>query len=224
MGRNGMVFNRSRQHSPVVFVWQASGCGKTMRSRVRSVICRQFRSKVKNVIIHTDGGCEGNPGPGGWAATLAWNGRTKHLSGGEPATTNNRMELTAAIQGLRILKEPCVIEFFTDSEYLRKGITEWIKGWKARGWQTRQKTPVKNGDLWRELDDVSARHQITWRWVKGHAGHDGNEQCDQMARDAIIKVRQQYRPDQLSELLKAFRRTTEEVSSDPQHETSANLF
>jgi ribonuclease HI len=160
---------------------------------------------VKNLTIHTDGACEGNPGPGGWAALLSWNGRVKEVSGGEPATTNNRMELRAAIEGLRALKEPCAIEVFTDSEYLRKGITEWVDGWKKRGWQTRDKQPVKNEDLWRELDAISARHTIRWRWVKGHAGHDQNERCDQLAREAVIAVRRQYRPEELKALLAAFK-------------------
>ena len=160
---------------------------------------------MKRVTIYTDGGCEGNPGPGGWAAVLLWNGRTKEVSGGEPATTNNRMELMAAIAGLGALKEPCEIAFYTDSEYLRKGISEWIKGWKARSWQTREKTPVKNGDLWRALDAAAACHKIEWRWVKGHAGHEHNERCDVLAREAVGRVRQQHRPEQLKALLAEFK-------------------
>jgi len=148
---------------------------------------------LKKVTIYTDGGCHGNPGPGGWAAVLLWNGRTKELNGGDPATTNNRMELQAAIAGLGALREPCEIEFFTDSEYLRKGITEWIKGWKARGWQTRQKTPVKNDDLWRALDDAVQGHSIVWRWVKGHAGNHYNERCDVLAGEAIARVKKERR-------------------------------
>ncbi len=137
------------------------------------------------MIIYTDGACQGNPGPGGWAAVLLWNGRIKEVSGGDPATTNNRMELQAAIEALRVLKEPCRIEFYTDSEYLRKGITQWLKGWKAKGWITREKQPVKNDDLWKALDHAQTCHEIDWRWVKGHAGHDLNERCDLLAREAV---------------------------------------
>ena len=166
---------------------------------------------MKKVTIYTDGGCEGNPGPGGWAAVLLWNGRTKEVSGGEPATTNNRMELRAAIAGLTTLKEPCEIEFYTDSEYLRKGISEWIKGWKARGWQTREKTPVKNGDLWRALDTATTGHRIQWRWVKGHAGNLYNERCDTLAGEAIAQIRRQHRPDQLKTMLREFKSQAESV-------------
>ena len=169
---------------------------------------------LKRITIYTDGGCEGNPGPGGWAAVLFWNGRTKEISGGEPATTNNRMELQAAIGGLTTLKEPCEIEFYTDSEYLRKGITEWIAGWKVRGWQTRGKTPVKNCDLWRALDAARTGHKIEWRWVKGHAGHEHNERCDTLAGEAIAKVRQQHRPEQLKALVGEFKRQAER-EADP---------
>ena len=158
----------------------------------------------KKVIIHTDGGSEGNPGPGGWAAVLQYGPRTKEISGGEPATTNNRMELQAAIAALSRLKEPCEIELFTDSEYLREGITSWITGWKARGWQTMDKKPVKNDDLWRKLDELAARHQITWRWLKGHAGHPLNERCDQLVGMEIAKIRKQFTPAKLSALLAEF--------------------
>lgn len=144
---------------------------------------------MKRVIIHTDGGCSGNPGPGGWAAVLEYNGRTKELSGAVPDTTNNRMELTAAIEALRALKEPCAIEFHTDSQYLRLGITEWLPQWKARNWRTAAKHPVKNADLWRDLDQAVQPHQIQWRWVKGHAGHPLNERCDQLATAAIALIR-----------------------------------
>jgi ribonuclease HI len=145
---------------------------------------------MKRVTIHTDGGCHGNPGPGGWAAVLTYGKFTRALSGAEPATTNNRMELTAAIEALKALKEPCVVEFHTDSQYLRHGITLWIEGWKRNGWRTKSKEPVKNEDLWRALDQVRAPHQIDWRWVKGHAGHAGNERCDQLATEAIARLRQ----------------------------------
>ena len=140
---------------------------------------------LKNVTIYTDGACQGNPGPGGWAAVLLWNGRTKEVSGGEPETTNNRMELQAAIEALQALKEPCRIKFFTDSQYLRQGITQWIRGWKAKGWVTMHKQPVKNDDLWKALDHARSCHEIEWCWVKGHAGNDYNERCDELARNAV---------------------------------------
>jgi len=170
---------------------------------------------LKKITIYTDGGCEGNPGPGGWAAVLLWNGKTKEVSGGDPATTNNRMELTAAIGGLSALKEACEIELFTDSEYLRKGITEWIQGWKAHGWKTRGKTPVKNADLWRTLDDARQGHQINWRWVKGHAGHEHNERCDVLAGEAIAEMRRQHRPEVLKALLGEFKRKSEAGTHSP---------
>ena len=134
------------------------------------------------VVIYTDGACRGNPGPGGWGAILiAASGTTKELCGGEAATTNNRMELMAAIQALEALKKPCKVELHTDSQYVMKGISEWIRGWKARGWKTAAKDPVKNEDLWRRLDDARARHDVDWRWVKGHAGHELNERADELA-------------------------------------------
>ena len=144
---------------------------------------------MKNVTIYTDGACQGNPGPGGWAAILLWNGRTKELSGGEADTTNNRMELRAAIEAIRVLREPCHIELFTDSEYLRNGITKWLAGWKRKGWITRQREPVKNEDLWKELDRARACHTIEWRWVRGHAGNVYNERCDELARNAVPRRR-----------------------------------
>ena len=152
---------------------------------------------MKSVIIYTDGGCDGNPGPGGWAAVLLWNGKKKELSGGEPATTNNRMEMTAALEGLRILKEPCAVQLFTDSQYLRKGITEWLPRWKKRGWQTSAKTPVKNEDLWRKLEEATLQHKVTWQWVKGHAGNRNNERCDELAGLAIRKIREKQTPAEL---------------------------
>lgn len=135
------------------------------------------------VVIYTDGACRGNPGPGGWGAILiAANGATKELCGGDLATTNNRMELMAAIQALEALKKPCKVELHTDSTYVMKGISEWIRSWKARGWKTAAKDPVKNEDLWRRLDEARARHDVDWRWVKGHAGHELNERADELAR------------------------------------------
>ncbi|MGF1477580.1 MAG: ribonuclease HI [Geminicoccaceae bacterium] len=137
------------------------------------------------VVIHTDGACSGNPGPGGWGAILEYKGVTKELSGFEPETTNNRMELMAAIVALETLKRPVTVELVTDSQYLRQGITEWLKGWKARGWKTAAKKPVKNQDLWERLDAAAARHDIRWSWIKGHAGHDLNERADELATAAI---------------------------------------
>jgi ribonuclease HI len=141
------------------------------------------------VTIHTDGACKGNPGPGGWGALLVSGGHEKELFGGDPATTNNRMELTAVIEALGALKKPCEVILYTDSSYVQKGITEWIHAWKARGWKTADKKPVKNDDLWRALDAAAARHRISWRWVKGHAGDPGNERADQLANRGVDSVR-----------------------------------
>jgi len=160
---------------------------------------------LKLVKIHTDGGCDGNPGPGGWGAVLECAGHRKELSGGEPATTNNRMELQAAIAALKALREPCQVELFTDSQYLREGITQWISGWKKRGWLTAAKQPVKNEDLWRTLDAVTAVHRIQWRWLKGHAGHAGNERCDSLAANEIGKIKKQFTREQLREKLACFK-------------------
>ena len=133
------------------------------------------------VTIFTDGACSGNPGPGGWGAVLISGANEREICGGEPATTNNRMELMAAIQALEALKRPCKVELHTDSQYVRKGITEWIGAWKARGWKTADKKPVKNDDLWKRLDAARARHEVDWRWVKGHNGHELNERADALA-------------------------------------------
>jgi ribonuclease HI len=152
-----------------------------------SLPCEKLRG-VKRVTIHSDGACRGNPGPGGWAVVLTHAGRSKERSGGEPHTTNNRMELRAAIEGLRALREPCEVEFFTDSQYLRQGITSWIAGWKRRGWKTLKDEPVKNADLWTELDAAAHGHTVRWRWVKGHAGQPENERCDALARAAVEQV------------------------------------
>jgi Ribonuclease HI len=135
-----------------------------------------------SVTIYTDGACSGNPGPGGWGVLLVYQGKEKELSGGEPETTNNRMELTAAIMALEALKRPCAVDLFTDSQYVRHGITQWMHGWKARGWKTADKKPVKNEDLWRRLDAARQRHDVTWHWVRGHAGHPENERVDALAR------------------------------------------
>jgi ribonuclease HI len=141
--------------------------------------------KRPSVTIYTDGACKGNPGPGGWGAWLSTGEHEKELFGGEPLTTNNRMELTAVIEALSSLKRSCDITLYTDSEYVRKGITEWIHGWKTRGWKTADKKPVKNADLWQRLDALRNLHQVDWRWVKGHAGDPGNERADALANRGV---------------------------------------
>lgn len=143
---------------------------------------------MKNVEIFTDGACRGNPGPGGWGALLRYGEVEKELYGAEKNTTNNRMEMQAAIEALKVLKQPCEIILTTDSQYLRKGVTEWMANWKLRGWKTAAKKPVKNEDLWRELDSLIQQHQIDWRWVKGHSGHRENEIVDQLANRAIDEM------------------------------------
>ncbi|MEC6799164.1 ribonuclease HI [Photobacterium sp. S4TG1] len=137
---------------------------------------------MKQVEIFTDGSCLGNPGPGGYGTVLRYKQHEKELSGGYLMTTNNRMELLAAIMGLASLKQPCHVDLTTDSQYVRQGITQWIHNWKKRGWQTAEKKPVKNADLWQQLDQETQRHQVQWHWVKGHAGHPENERCDVLAR------------------------------------------
>jgi ribonuclease HI len=139
----------------------------------------------ERIEIYTDGACRGNPGPGGWAATLSFGEHFRELSGAEAATTNNRMELTAVIEALSALKRESRVRVFTDSEYVRRGITEWLKAWKARDWRTADKKPVKNRDLWERLDAIAARHDVEWRWVKGHSGVPGNERVDALANAAI---------------------------------------
>ena len=147
-------------------------------------------SPSDHVIIHTDGACKGTPGPGGWGAILqSGGGHEKELWGGAPNTTNNRMELMAAIMALEALKRPCKVELHTDSKYVMQGITEWMRGWKARGWVTADKKPVKNADLWQRLDAARARHDVKWRWVKGHAGHELNERADQLANRGAAELR-----------------------------------
>ncbi len=143
----------------------------------------------ERVTIYTDGACSGNPGPGGWAALLLFKGREKELSGGEALTTNNRMELTAAIKALEALSRPCVVDLYTDSQYVRLGVTSWIKGWKARGWKTADRKPVKNEDLWRALDAAQSRHEVTFRWVRGHADDPLNHRVDALAVAAMAPFR-----------------------------------
>lgn len=144
---------------------------------------------MKEVEIHTDGSCLGNPGPGGWAAVLRYQGRERELSGGEALTTNNRMELMGAIMALEALSEPCRIVLHTDSQYVRQGITEWMGNWVRRNWKTAGGDPVKNRDLWERLHAASQRHEVEWRWVKGHSGNPDNERVDVLARDAAIRFR-----------------------------------
>lgn len=140
------------------------------------------------VIIYADGACKGNPGPGGWGAWISLGGHSKELCGGEPVTTNNRMELTAVIRALQALKRACNVKVYTDSVYVQKGMTEWIDAWKKRGWRTADKKPVKNDDLWQELDAIAKHHTIEWLWVKGHAGDAGNERADALANQGVAQV------------------------------------
>lgn len=169
---------------------------------------------LQKVVIHSDGGCQGNPGPGGWAAVLTWGKHTREVSGGSPATTNNRMELMAAIEGLNALNRPCEVEFHTDSQYVKNGVTAWMHGWKRNGWKTKTKEPVKNADLWRMLDEAVSRHKVTWKWVKGHAGHAENERCDGLATRAIESIRKKHGPAELKAALEEFK-AGEAVAENP---------
>ena len=139
---------------------------------------------MKHVELITDGSCLGNPGPGGWACILRYNGQMKEISGGEAHTTNNRMELTAAIKGLEALRQPCEVSLTTDSQYVKNGITKWVTGWKRNGWMTKERKPVLNRELWEELDRLVALHKLEWKWTKGHADHEDNNRCDEMAQAA----------------------------------------
>ena len=145
------------------------------------------KTETNKVIIYTDGACRGNPGPGGWGALLIYGKHNKEICGGEKESTNNRMELTAAIRALHTLKKPCIAEIHTDSSYLKDGITKWIINWKKNNWRTSAKKPVKNVDLWQELDSAIVPHQVHWRWVKGHAGNAGNERADELANQGLLK-------------------------------------
>lgn len=140
---------------------------------------------MKKVAVYTDGACRGNPGPGGWGAVLLFGTHSKELCGGEPETTNNRMEMTAAIRALEALREPCSVDLYTDSKYLRSGITEWLPNWRQRGWRTASRKPVKNQDLWEALVAATERHDVKWHWVKGHAGHPENERADELANRGL---------------------------------------
>ncbi len=142
------------------------------------------------VTVYADGACKGNPGPGGWGVLIRMGQHSKELFGGEIMTTNNRMELTAVIRALEALKRSCQLKIYTDSVYVQKGMTEWIVGWKARGWRTSDKKPVKNDDLWQQLDELAQAHEIEWIWVKGHAGHEGNERADALANEGVAQVLQ----------------------------------
>ena len=150
------------------------------------------------VIIHSDGACSGNPGPGGWGAVLSSGRHRKEVFGGEALTTNNRMELLAAISALEALKQKSEVELWTDSAYVKNGITGWIHGWKKNGWRTADKKPVKNAELWQRLDAITARHDVTWRWLKGHAGHPENERADELARAGMAPFKPGYTPDDAS--------------------------
>ncbi|MGB0210968.1 ribonuclease HI [Algiphilus sp.] len=148
---------------------------------------------MKTVEIYTDGACRGNPGPGGWGAILHYGGREKELCGGEAGTTNNRMELMAAIAALEALREPCTVTLYTDSTYVRNGITEWMAGWRRRGWKTADRKPVKNRELWQRLDAATERHSIDWQWVRGHDGNPGNERADALANQGLERAQQEAR-------------------------------
>ncbi|MDP2322451.1 MAG: ribonuclease HI [Gammaproteobacteria bacterium] len=143
---------------------------------------------MTDVELYTDGACRGNPGPGGWGALLRARGKERELSGGDLLTTNNRMEMTAAIEGLQALSRPCSVAVYTDSEYLQRGIREWLPKWKASGWRTSARKPVKNEDLWRRLEEATARHQVEWHWIKGHAGHPENERADALANRGVDDI------------------------------------
>lgn len=150
---------------------------------------------MKHVEIFTDGACSGNPGPGGWGAILRWNGTEKELSGGEAETTNNRMELMAAISALEALKVPVSADLFTDSSYVRDGIGKWMFGWKKNGWKTADKKPVKNAELWQRLDEANKRHKVEWHWIKGHAGHPENERADELARAGMAPFKKSLKSE-----------------------------
>jgi ribonuclease HI len=156
------------------------------------------------VTIYTDGGCQGNPGPGAWACVVQYQDKAWELAGAVPATTNNRMELQAAIQGFKALNRPCQVNVYTDSDYLRQGITTWIRNWRQRGWRTKDGSPVKNQNLWSELDVLAGKHSVDWHWLKGHAGHRWNERCDTLATEAIRLLRKNTPATELHAALQQF--------------------
>jgi ribonuclease HI len=156
---------------------------------------------LKKVTVYSDGGAEPNPGPGGWGAILEYGQKRRELSGYALAATNNRMELQAAIEALRALKEPCEVALYTDSEYLKNGITLWVPTWKRSGWKAKTKKPVKNVDLWKALDALASQHKVSWHWVRGHSGHAQNERCDQLATNAIQSARKNHSPEELAQAL-----------------------
>lgn len=168
---------------------------------------------MKRVTIYSDGACEGNPGPGGWAAVLSYGEKKKEIAGAELATTNNRMELRAAIEALSALKEPCIVDFFTDSEYVRNGITKWIHGWKRKGW----KKKIKNQDLWKALDACASKHAVTWHWVRGHTGNPMNERCDVLAVAEIARLRAARPKAELKAALEKFK--AEQAAADAEEES-----
>jgi ribonuclease HI len=161
---------------------------------------------MKEVVVHSDGACSGNPGPGGWAAILRYEEVEKEISGGAPATTNNRMELQAAIEALRALREPCIVTFYTDSKYLMSGITRWVELWVNREWLTKGDQPVKNQELWKELYELTSRHSIVWHWTKGHVKNSGNSRCDRLARMQIAEINRSHKTAELEESLQRFQR------------------
>lgn len=175
---------------------------------------------LKKVTIYTDGACIGNPGHGGWAAILEFSGKKKEFDGGELATTNNRMELQAAIEALRKLKEPCEVELYTDSQYVREGISMWIRAWKANGW----KKKVKNKDLWQALDTEVTRHKVIWHWVRGHSGNPANERCDLLATQKALTFEKSHTPEQRTVAINEFLRTREELPNQPKLLDSENTL
>ena len=160
---------------------------------------------MKQITIHTDGACEGNPGPGAWAAILQYGKHEREIKGRALAATNNRMELQAAIEALRALKEPCAVQLYTDSEYLRQGMMLWVPAWKSRGWKAKHNKPIKNGDLWKDLDQVASKHKIIWHWLRGHAGHRLNERCDKIATKEIRDLRSCHKRQDFVDALADFK-------------------
>ncbi len=158
------------------------------RQREAGTVAAEQGARGATVTIHTDGACKGNPGPGGWGALLEWGGHEKELSGGEAHTTNNRMELTAVIRALESLRRRCEVDLYTDSQYVKNGISTWIHGWKRNGWKTSDRKAVKNVELWRELDALAERHHIRWHWVKGHSNHAGNDRADALANRGVAEA------------------------------------